>query len=96
MEEGQEKNKEWENFWWTVDEDIFTYVMKRRIEEVIKEKLNHEFPEEVETRENQDFESDEEMTSETEETDDNDSESNNSNVNNNLDSATMATIWRQQ
>ena len=29
MEEGQEQNKEWENFWWTVDEDMFTYVMKR-------------------------------------------------------------------
>ena len=22
MEDGQEKNKEWENFWWTVDEDM--------------------------------------------------------------------------
>ena len=52
--------------------------------------MNQEFPEEVETRENQDFESDEEMTSETEETDD-DSESNNTNVNNYLDSANMAT-----
>ena len=30
MEEGQEKNKEWENFWWTVDEDMFTYEMKSR------------------------------------------------------------------
>ena len=57
------------DFWWTVDEDMFTYV----IEELIEEKLNHEFPEEVETRENQDFESDEEMPSETEETDDDDS-----------------------
>ena len=28
LEEGQEQNKEWENFWWTVDEDMFTYVMK--------------------------------------------------------------------
>ena len=90
MEEGQEKNKEWENFWWTVDEDMFTYVMKSRIEELIEEKMNQEFPEEVETRENQDFESDEEMTSETEETDD-DSEPNNENVNNYLDSANMAT-----
>ena len=54
MEEGQEKNTEWENFWWTVDEDMFTYVMKSRIEELIEEKLNQEFPEEVETRENQD------------------------------------------
>ena len=91
MEEGQEKNKEWENFWWTVDEDMFTYVMKTRIEELIEEKLNQEFPEEVETRENQDFESDEEMTSETEQTDDDDSESNNENVNKYLDSANMAT-----
>ena len=89
MEEGQEKNKEWENFWWTVDEDMFTYVMKSRIEELIEEKLNQEFPEEVETKENQDFDSDEEMTSETEETDD-DSEPNNENVNNYLDSANMA------
>ena len=30
MEEGQEKYKEWENFWWTVDEDMFTYVMKKQ------------------------------------------------------------------
>ena len=90
MEEGQEKNKEWENFWWTVDEDMFTYVMKSKIEELIEEKLNQEFPEEVETRENQDFESDEEMTSETEETDDDDSEPNNENVNNYLESANMA------
>ena len=89
MEEGQEMNKKWENFWWTV-EDMFTYVMTSRIEELIEEKLNQEFPEEVETRENQDFESDEEMTSETEETDDDDSESNNENVNNYLDSANMA------
>ena len=37
MEEGQEKNKEWENFWWTVDEDMFTYVMKSKIEELIEE-----------------------------------------------------------
>ena len=36
MEEGQEKNKEWENFWWTVDEDM-----------LIDEKMNKEFPEEV-------------------------------------------------
>ena len=77
------------NFWWTVDEDMFTYVMKSRTEELIDEKLNQEFPEEVETRENQDFESDEEMTSEREETDD-DSEPNNENVNNYLDSAIMA------
>ena len=32
MEEGQEKNKEWENFRWTVDEDMFTYVIKSRID----------------------------------------------------------------
>ena len=87
MQEGQEKNKEWEDFWWTVDEDMFTYVMKSRTGELIEEKLNQEFPEEVETRDNQDFESDEEMTSETEETDD-DSEPNNEN--NYLDSANMA------
>ena len=92
MEEGPEQNKEWENFWWTVDEDMFTYVMKSRIEEFIEEKLNQEFPEEVETRENQDFESDEEMTSETEETDDDDSEPNNENDNNYLDSVNMALI----
>ena len=89
IEEGQEKNKEWENFGWTVDEDMFTYVMKSRIEEIIEEKLNQEFQEEVETRENQDFEIDEEMTSETEETDD-DSEPNNESVNNYLVSANMA------
>ena len=40
MEEGQEKNKEWETYWWTVDEDMFTYAMKSRIEELIEEKLN--------------------------------------------------------
>ena len=91
MEEGQEKNKEWENFWWTVDADMFTYVMKSKIEELIGEKLNPEFPEEVEIRENQDFESDEEMTSETQETDDDESEPNNANDNNYLDSANMAT-----
>ena len=90
MEEGQEKNKEWENCWSAVDEDMFTYVMKSRTEELIEEKLNQEFPEEVETRENQDFESDEEIMLETEETDD-DSEPNNENVNNYLDSANMAT-----
>ena len=52
MDEGQEKNKEWKNFWCTVDEDMFTYVMKSRIEELIEEKLNEEFPAEVETRDN--------------------------------------------
>ena len=46
MEEGPEQNKEWENFWWTGDEDMFTYVMKTKIEELIDEKLNQEFPEE--------------------------------------------------
>ena len=55
MEEDPEQNKEWENFWWTVDEDMFTYVMKTKIEELIDEKLNQEFPEEVEIRENQDY-----------------------------------------
>ena len=42
-------------FWWTVDKDMFTYVMKTKIEELIDEKLNQEFPEEVEIRENQDY-----------------------------------------
>ena len=60
--------------------------MKSRIEELIKEKLNQEFPEEVETRDDQDFESDEEMTSETEETDD-DLEPNNK---------MLTTIWTLQ
>ena len=90
VDEGQEKNKEWENFWWTVDEVMFNYVMKGRIEELIEEKLNQEFPSEVETRENEDSNSDEEMTSETEDTD-GVSEPNNESVNNYLDSANMAT-----
>ena len=55
MEKGQEKKQEWESFWWTVDEDMFTYVMKSRIEDLIEEKLNQEFQEEVATRDNQDF-----------------------------------------
>ena len=58
---------------------------------MIDEKLNQEFPEEVEIRENQDYGSDEEMTSATEETDDDESENNNANVNNYLDSANTAT-----
>ena len=91
MEEGQEQIKEWEYFWWTVDEDMFTYVMKSKIEELIDEKLNQEFPEEVEIRENQDYDSEEEMTSETQEIDDDESDTNNANVNNYFDSATMAT-----
>ena len=90
MEEGPEQNKEWENFWWTVDEDMFTYVMKTKIEELIEEKLNQEFPEEVEIREDPDYDSEEEVTSETEATDDDESETNNANVNNYLDSANMA------
>ena len=90
MEEGQEQNKEWENSWWAEDEDIFTDVMKSKIEELIQEKLNQEFPEEVEIRENQDYDSEEEMTSETEETDDDESETNNTNVNNYLVSANIA------
>ena len=89
-EEGQEKNKEWDIFWWTVDEDMFTYVMKSKIEKLIEEKLNQEFPDEVELRENQDFDSDEEMTLETEETDDDEPEPNNANVNKYLDSANRA------
>ena len=91
MEEGPEQNKEWENFWWTVDEDMFTYVMKTKIEELIEEKLNQEFPEEVEIREDPDYDSEEEMTSETEDTDDDESETNNANVNNYLDSANVVT-----
>ena len=63
MEEGQEKNKEWENFWWTEEEDMFTYVMKIRIQELIEEKLNQQFPAEVETIDKQDFERDEDITS---------------------------------
>ena len=62
-----------------------------KIEELIDEKLNQEFPEEDQIRENQDFYSEEEMTSETEETDDDNSEPNNANVNTYLDSANMAT-----
>ena len=77
------------NFWWTVDEDMFTYVMKTKIEELIDEKLNQEFPEEVEIREDQDYDSEEEVTSETEETDGDESETNNAIVNNYLDSANM-------
>ena len=91
MEEGPEQNKEWENFRWTVDEEMFTYVMKTKIEELIDEKLNQEFPEEVEIREDPDYDSEEEVTSETEETDDDESETNNANVNNYLDSANMVT-----
>ena len=66
---------------------MFTYVMKGRIEELI-EQLNQEFPSEVETRQNEDSDSDEEMTSATEDTD-GDSEPHES-VNNDLDSANMA------
>ena len=91
MEEGPEKNKEWEKFWWTVDEDMFTYVMKTKIEELIEEKLNQEFPEEVEIREDPVYDSEEEVSSETEETDDDESETNNANVNNYLDSANVMT-----
>ena len=70
---------------------MFTYVMKTKIEELINEKLNQEFPEEVEITENQDYDSEEAMISETEETDDDESETNNANVNNYLDSANMVT-----
>ena len=34
---------------------MFTYVMKTNIEELIDEKLNQEFPEEVEIREDPDY-----------------------------------------
>ena len=64
-------------------------MIKSRLEQLFEEKFNQEFPEEVETRDNQVFESNEVMTSETEETDI-DSEPNNENVNNYLDSANMA------
>ena len=90
MDEGQEKNKEWENFWCTVDEDIFTYIMKGWIEELIDETLKQEFTSEVETTQNEDSDSDEEMTSETEETDDDEPEPDNASVNNYLASANMA------
>ena len=53
--------------------------------------MNQEFTEEVEIREDPDYDSEEEVTSETEETDDDESETNNANVNNYLDSANMAT-----
>ena len=72
---------------------MFTYVKKSMNEELIHEKLNQAFPEEVEFRGNQDFDSKEQMiseTEETEETDDDKSETNNTNVNNYLDSANMA------
>ena len=75
---------------WTVDEDMFTHVMKGRIEESIEQKLNQEFLSEVGTRQNEDSDHDEEMTSETDDTDD-DSEPNSESVNNYLDSANMAT-----
>ena len=48
---------------------------------MIDEKLNEEFPAEDEIGENQDFDSEDDMTSETEETDDDESETNNANVN---------------
>ena len=52
--------------------------------------MSQQFPEEVEIRENQGFDSEDKMTSETEETYDNESETNNTNVNNYLESANMA------
>ena len=45
---------------------MFTYVMKTKIEELMDEKLNQEFPEEVEIRENQVYDREEDVTSETE------------------------------
>ena len=42
-------------------------MMKNKIEDLIDEKLNQDFPEEVEIRENHNYDSEEEMTSETEE-----------------------------
>ena len=76
-----------ENFWSTVDEDMFTYVMKTKIEEFIEEKLNQEFPEEVEIREDPDYDSEEEVTSETEETDDDEQK---------LIMKMLITIWTMQ
>ena len=76
-------------FWWTVDADMFTYVMKSKIEELIDEKLNQEFPSEVETRDKQDFENDEDRPQKQKTHDD--SETNNTIANNCLDSAIMAT-----
>ena len=70
---------------------MFSYVMKTKIEELIEEKLNQEFPEDFEMRDDPDYDSEEEVTSEKEETDDDESEANNANVNNYLDSANMAT-----
>ena len=83
MDECQEKNKEWETFRWTGDEDMFTYVMKSRIGELIEHKLNEEFQSEIERRQIEDSDSDEEITSETEDADD-DSEPNNK---------VLTTIW---
>ena len=36
IEEGQEQKKDCKKFWWTVDDDMFTYVMKSKIEELIE------------------------------------------------------------
>ena len=58
---------------------------------MIEKKLNQEFTEEVEIREDPDYDSEEEVTSETEETDDDESETNNANVIYYFDSANMAT-----
>ena len=91
IEGDQEQKTRMGNFWWRVDEGMFTYVMKTKIEELIDEKLNQGFPEEVEIRQIQDYDIEEEMTSETEEIDDDESETNNANVNNYLDSANMGT-----
>ena len=40
MEEGQEQNIEWENYWWTIDEDMFAFMMESRIEDLVEGKLN--------------------------------------------------------
>ena len=69
---------------------MFNTVTKGRIEELIEEKLNQEFPSEKETRHDEDSDSDGEMLSEMDITDD-DSEPNNESVNNYWDSANMAT-----
>ena len=56
--------------------------MKTKIEELIEEKLNQEFPEEVQIREDPDYDSEEEMTSEDRRGQiDSESQTNNANVN---------------
>ena len=74
---------------------MFTYVMKTKIEEFIEEKFNQEFPEEVEIREDPDYDSEEEVTSETDETDD-ESETNNEMLITINTLQIWRRIWKQQ